>query len=69
MRAVSLRFGAERVYPMSHPGPDDRFSEELVNSVAALLVGYGYPPFENLQDWAALETALGAFLYQPVKGV
>ncbi|MET9507043.1 hypothetical protein ABZX62_00980 [Streptomyces flavidovirens] len=45
MTQSAFRFGAEAVYPISHAGPDPRFSESLVNSVAALLVGYGYPPF------------------------
>ncbi|MGW0666416.1 hypothetical protein [Streptomyces sp. NPDC002746] len=69
MSAQPFRLWPERVYPMPHPGPDPRFSEQLVNSVAALLVAYGYPPFASLDDWAALETALAEYLYQPAKGV
>ncbi|MEW2083928.1 MULTISPECIES: hypothetical protein [unclassified Streptomyces] len=65
MSGAGFRFGAERMYPMRRAGPDPRFSESLVNSVAALLVGYGYPPFAAPDDWAALESALAAFLYQP----
>ncbi|MFF9013457.1 hypothetical protein ACF09C_10895 [Streptomyces sp. NPDC014870] len=62
--AVGFRFGAERVYPLAHAGPDPRFSESLINSVAAVLVGYGYPPFESPEDWAGLETALAGYLYE-----
>lgn len=61
---VGFRFGAERVYPLAYAGPDPRFSESLINSVAAVLVGYDYPPFESLEDWAGLESALAAFLYK-----
>lgn len=64
MTQSAFRFGAEAVYPIPHAGPDPRFTESLVNSVAALLVGYGYPPFAALDDWAALESALAAFLYE-----
>jgi hypothetical protein len=38
-----------------------------VNSVAAVLVGYGYPRIDCSADRAALETALGAFLYNPLE--
>ncbi|MFD8971670.1 hypothetical protein [Streptomyces sp. NPDC059593] len=62
--ALGFRFGAERSYPLAHAGPDPRFSESLINSVAAVLVGYGYPPFESLEDWAGLETALAGYLYE-----
>ena len=62
--AVRFRFGAERVYPLAHAGPDPRFSESLINSVASVLVGYGYPPFESLENWADLESALAGFLYE-----
>ncbi|MFF3400420.1 hypothetical protein ACFYW6_18070 [Streptomyces sp. NPDC002659] len=50
---------------MPHPGPDPRFTECLATSVAGAFVGDGYPPFAALADWAALESALAAFLYQP----
>jgi hypothetical protein len=62
--AVGFRFGAERSYPLAHAGPDPRFSESLINSVAAVLVGYGYPPFKSLEDWADLELALAGYLYE-----
>ncbi|MEU2654175.1 hypothetical protein ABZ615_02515 [Streptomyces sp. NPDC007325] len=62
--AVGFWFGAERVYPLAHAGPDPRFSESLINSVAAVLVGYGYLPFESLEDWAGLESALAGYLYE-----
>ncbi|MFF4509125.1 hypothetical protein [Streptomyces sp. NPDC001401] len=65
MSGTAFRFGAERSYPLPHAGPDPRFTESLVNSVAALLVGYGYPRFTAPEDWAALESALAAFLYNP----
>ncbi|MGW1883588.1 hypothetical protein [Streptomyces sp. NPDC001970] len=63
MSDTDFRFGAERSYPLPHAGPDPRFTESLVNSVAAVLVSHRYPRFAALQDWAALETALAAFLY------
>ncbi len=63
MSGTAFRFGAEPSYPLPHAGPDPRFSESLVNSVAAVLVGYGYPRFAALEDWAALESALAPFLY------
>ncbi|WP_225801486.1 hypothetical protein [Streptomyces sp. NK15101] len=62
--AVGFRFGAERSYPLAHAGPDPRFSESLIHSVAAGLVGYGYPPFESLEDWAGLGSALAGYLYE-----
>lgn len=65
MSEETFRLGGERVYPTPHPGPDPRFTECLVNTVAGVLAGHGYPPVSNLDDWAALETALVAFLYQP----
>lgn len=34
-----------------------------MNSVAAVLVSYGYPRLAAVDDWAALESALAAFLY------
>ncbi|MFE3589044.1 hypothetical protein ACFXOY_16125 [Streptomyces niveus] len=52
---------------MPHPGPDPRFTECLVNSVAGVLVAHGYPPLSVPGDWAALETALARYLYQPPK--
>ncbi|MFF2651645.1 hypothetical protein [Streptomyces sp. NPDC058045] len=63
MSGTAFWFGAERSYPLAHAGPDPRFSESLVNSVAAVLVGYGYPRMAALEDWMALESALAAFLY------
>jgi hypothetical protein len=63
----SFRLGGERVYPMPHTGPDPRFTECLVNSVAGALTAHGYPPFSVLDDWAALEMALAEFLYRPEK--
>ncbi|MET7853165.1 hypothetical protein ABZU45_16800 [Streptomyces avermitilis] len=67
MSNTDLRSGAERSYPLPHAGPDARFTESLVNSVAAVLVGYGYPRLGCSADRAALETALGAFLYNPLE--
>ncbi|MFI1533908.1 hypothetical protein [Streptomyces anandii] len=65
MSGTAFRFGAERSYPLAHAGPDPRFTESLINSVAAVLVGYGYPRVAAVEDWAALEMALAAFLYNP----
>ncbi|WP_414504436.1 hypothetical protein [Streptomyces sp. NEAU-L66] len=52
-----------RAYPLPHAGPDERFSECLVRSVGQVLAGHGYPPVENVWDWADLEIALAGFLY------
>ncbi|MFE2967223.1 hypothetical protein ACFXKC_26820 [Streptomyces sp. NPDC059340] len=38
-----------------------------MNSVAAVLVGYGYPRLDVSADRAALESALVAFLYNPLE--
>ncbi|MGW2914152.1 hypothetical protein ACWC9X_27300 [Streptomyces asoensis] len=38
-----------------------------MNSVAAVLVGFGYPRIDCSADRAALATALGAFLYNPLE--
>ncbi|MFE9310348.1 hypothetical protein ACFZCV_29950 [Streptomyces sp. NPDC007920] len=38
-----------------------------MNSVAAVLVGYGYPRLDAPTDRAALESALAAFLYTPME--
>ncbi|MGW9176417.1 hypothetical protein [Streptomyces decoyicus] len=35
----------------------------MVQSVIRVLAGHGYPPVENVWDWADLETALAGFLY------
>lgn len=67
MSGKPFRLWGERVYPMPHPGPDPRFTECLVNSVAGVLVAHGYPPLSVPTDWAALETALVRYLYQPPK--
>ncbi|MEU4209928.1 hypothetical protein AB0F13_08000 [Streptomyces sp. NPDC026206] len=53
-----------RVYPVAHRGSDDRFSESLIKSVTGVLAGHGFPPVENVYDWAALEAALIRFLYR-----
>ncbi|WUR81373.1 hypothetical protein OG967_22485 [Streptomyces phaeochromogenes] len=67
MSDTDFRSGAERSYLLPHVGPDARFTESLVNSVAAVLVVYGYPRIDAPADWAALESALGAFLYNPLE--
>lgn len=64
MSEESFRSWGERVYPMRRPGPDLRFTERLVDTVAAVLVGHGYPPVPNVWDWSELETVLAAFLYE-----
>ncbi|WP_435173755.1 hypothetical protein [Actinacidiphila sp. bgisy145] len=56
-------FGPPRAYPLTVTGPDERFSEQLVKSMAALLVAHGYPPLDNPYDWANFETALAGFLF------
>ncbi|MEU0028775.1 hypothetical protein [Streptomyces sp. NPDC006335] len=38
-----------------------------MTSVTAVLVGYGYPRLDCPADRAALETTLGAFLYNPLE--
>ncbi|MFF0012921.1 hypothetical protein [Streptomyces sp. NPDC005374] len=67
MSNTDLRSGAERSYPLSHAGPDARFTESLVTSVAAVLVAYGFPRLDTSADRAALESALAAFLYNPLE--
>ncbi|GAB7109517.1 hypothetical protein JCM4814A_78310 [Streptomyces phaeofaciens JCM 4814] len=65
MSGTAYRSGAERSYPLPHAGPDARLTESLVTSVAAVLVGYGYPRLGSSADRAALESALVTFLYNP----
>ncbi|WP_329411207.1 hypothetical protein OG802_16015 [Streptomyces sp. NBC_00704] len=67
MSVTTSRSGAERSYPLLHAGPDARFTESLVTSVAGVLVGYGYPRLGSSADRAALASALGAFLYNPLE--
>ncbi|MFF0624707.1 hypothetical protein [Streptomyces sp. CB02959] len=55
--------GWDRAYPVPVSLPDHRFSEELVNQVAAVLVDHGYPPVSNPFDWGDLDLALAAYLY------
>ncbi|MEU3184835.1 hypothetical protein ABZ707_11615 [Streptomyces sp. NPDC006923] len=62
MSGSAFRSGVECGYPLPHAGPDARLSDSLITSVAAVLVGYGFPRLAN-PDRAALESALGAFLY------
>ncbi|MEK8144125.1 hypothetical protein NKH18_26490 [Streptomyces sp. M10(2022)] len=47
---------------LTRAGP--RFTECLVNAIAAVLAGHGYPPVSNVWDWSELEMALTAFLYK-----
>ena len=58
MSGTVFRSGVERSYPLPHAGP------EALNSVAAVLVGYGFPRL-TAPDRAALKSALVAFLYNP----
>ncbi|MDO0913556.1 hypothetical protein QQM39_22730 [Streptomyces sp. DT2A-34] len=62
MSSTAFRSGVECSYPLPHAGPDARLSDFLINSVAAVLVGYGFPRLAA-PDRAALETALVPFLY------
>ncbi|MFJ6517847.1 hypothetical protein ACIQJ4_06195 [Streptomyces filamentosus] len=62
MSSTTFRSGVERSYPLPCAGPDARICDSLINSVAAVLVGYGFPRL-TASDRAALETALAAFLY------
>ncbi|MFF8896075.1 hypothetical protein ACF082_01095 [Streptomyces lydicus] len=55
--------GWDRAYPVPAPRPDPRFSEALINEVAALLASHGYPPLSHVFEWGELELALWAFLY------
>ena len=57
-------FGPPRAYPVTFTRGDERFSEQLVKSMAALLVAHGYPPVVNVWDWSDFETALARFLYR-----
>ncbi|MEH0420060.1 hypothetical protein [Streptomyces sp. B21-083] len=67
MSGTAFRFGAERSYPLPHAGPDAQVTESLVTSVAAVLVAYGFPRLDTSADRAALESALTAFLYNPLE--
>ncbi|MFJ9816041.1 hypothetical protein ACIRU3_12325 [Streptomyces sp. NPDC101151] len=62
MSGTAFRSGVERSYPLPRAGPDARITDSLINSVAAVLVGYGFPRL-TAPDRVALETALAAFLY------
>lgn len=62
MSGTAVRSGVECSHPLPHAGPDAQPSESLVNSVAAVLVGYAFPRL-TAPDRAALETALAAFLH------
>ncbi|MFI1096311.1 hypothetical protein [Streptomyces sp. NPDC020917] len=57
-------FGPPRAYPLTFTSGDERFSEQLVKNLAALLVAHGYPPVVNAFDWSDFETALAGFLYR-----
>jgi hypothetical protein len=61
-------FGPERSYPLTFTPGDQRFSEQLVKSMAALLTAHGYPPLDNTDDWSGFEIALAAFLYRHEEG-
>lgn len=65
MNDTASRSGAGRSHPLPHAGPDARFTEPLVNSVAAVLVGYGYPRLGSSADRTVLKSALLTFLYNP----
>ncbi|WP_405819364.1 hypothetical protein OG241_29260 [Streptomyces sp. NBC_01390] len=67
MSGSAFRSGTERSYPLPHAGPGAQSTESLVTSVAAVLVAYGYPRLDTLADRAALESALTAFLYNPLE--
>jgi len=62
---TDLRSGAERNCQLPHAGPGARFTESLVNSMATVLIGYGYPRLDTSGDRAVLAPALVAFLYNP----
>jgi hypothetical protein len=62
---TAFRSGVERNYPLPHAGPEAQLTEPLVSSVAAVLVGYGFPRLSAPADRAALKSALVAFLYNP----
>ncbi|WP_327316279.1 hypothetical protein [Streptomyces sp. NBC_01235] len=67
MSVNASQSGAERSYPLPHAGPGAWFTDSLVTSLAAVLVGYGYPRLDAQADRAALESALAAFLYKPLE--
>lgn len=56
-------FGPPRAYPLTFVSGDERFSEQLVKSLGALLAAHGYPPLDNTFDWSDFETAVAGFLY------
>jgi hypothetical protein len=53
-------------YPLTLPDGDPRFTGNLIDDVAAVLVAHGFPPlFEDDTVFAGLRTALTGFLYGP----
>jgi len=54
-----------RVYPMSAPSDDRRFTLGLVFAVVQVLIDAGYPPITAGGDLVALQQALYGFLYLP----
>ncbi|MEW2088364.1 hypothetical protein AB0932_01385 [Streptomyces sp. NPDC006682] len=67
MSNTDLRSGAERSCPLPHAGPDARLTGSLVNSVAAVLVAYGFPGVDASADRTPIESVLGAFVYNPLE--
>ncbi|MFJ9375210.1 hypothetical protein [Streptomyces sp. NPDC101455] len=67
MSNTDLRSGAERNHQLPHAGPGARFTESLVNSMTAVLIGYGYLRLSTSADRAVLASALVAFLYNPLE--
>lgn len=54
-----------RVYPLTAPADDARFTFGLINDVAEVLAAHGYPPITSGLDFIHLRQVLFGFLYQP----
>ncbi|MGI5469897.1 hypothetical protein [Streptomyces sp. CA-132043] len=51
-------------YPIHYRPADERFTDDLVDCIAAALAAGGYPPVRTPLDRAGLEMALLGFLYE-----
>lgn len=54
-------------YPMTYPNDGDaRFTGELIDEIAAVLIAHGFPPaFDDDTVFAGLRDAVHGFLYGP----
>lgn len=57
-----------RIYPMTEPDDDKRFTFGLLSDVVKVLHEHGYPRPTSGRDLVALQLALFGFLYAPEPG-